>query len=107
MRLIGGPRRRLLAKCRDGDDAARGAIAEGFGIRIAPVGEIELVDGIQIRTPAGTSISTFIREIEMINRGRERGSVSFSLPAPIAPDDVPEGSELWLERDGLEPVLEP
>src|SRR5690348_13939036 len=74
---------------------------------IPPEETIRRRERIQIRTPAGTSISTFIREIEMINRGRERGSVSFSLPASIAPDDVPEGSELWLERDGLEPVLEP
>src|SRR6266403_5834021 len=62
---------------------------------------------IQIRTPAGRSISTFIKDIEMINRGRESGSVSFSLPASVASDDVPEGSELWLERDGVEPVVEP
>jgi hypothetical protein len=62
---------------------------------------------IQIRTPTGRCISTFIKDIEMINRGRERGSVSFSLPASVAPDDVPEGSELWLERDGVEPLLEP
>ena len=62
---------------------------------------------IQIRTPAGRYISTFIKGIEMINRGRERGSVSFSLPASVAPDDIPEGSELWLEREGIEPVVEP
>jgi hypothetical protein len=62
---------------------------------------------IQIRTPTGRRISTFIKGIDMINRGHERGSVSFSLPASVAPDDVPDGSELWLERDGVEPVLEP
>jgi hypothetical protein len=62
---------------------------------------------IQIRTPAGKTTTTFIKDIEMINRGREHGSVSFSLPASVAPDDVPEGSELWLERDGVEPVVEP
>ena len=62
---------------------------------------------IQIRTPAGRSIRTFNKAIEMVNRGRERGSVAFSLPEPIAQDDVPAGSELWLERDGVDPVIEP
>jgi len=62
---------------------------------------------IQIRTRSGGCLSTFIRDIEMINRGRERCSVAFSLPHSIKQEDVPEGSELWLERDGVEPILEP
>ena len=62
---------------------------------------------IQIRTPDGDSVSTFIRDIEMINRGRDHGSVCFSLPRSVEPDDIPNGSELWLERDGTEPLIEP
>jgi len=62
---------------------------------------------IQIRTRSGNCFSTFIRDIEMINRGRDRGSVAFSLPLSVTPEDVPEGSELWLERDGVEPLIEP
>ena len=38
---------------------------------------------IQIRIPGGACLSTFIRDIEMINRGRDRGSVAFSLPRGI------------------------
>ena len=61
---------------------------------------------IQIRTTGGGCLTTFIKEIEMINRGRERGSVAFSLPSSITADEIPAGSELWLERDGTEPLLE-
>ena len=62
---------------------------------------------IQIRTRNGGCLSTFIKGIEMINRGRDRGGLALSLPRPITPEDIPEGSELWLERDGTEPLLEP
>lgn len=62
---------------------------------------------IQIRTPSGDCLSTFVRNIEMINRGRECGSIAFSLPDSIRVEDVPAGSELWLERDGKEPLIEP
>lgn len=62
---------------------------------------------IQIRTKAGRCLSTFVRDIEMINRGRDYGSIAFSLPRSIKPEDIPAGSELWLERDGTEPLMEP
>jgi len=62
---------------------------------------------IQIRTRTGGCISTYIRDIEFINRGADQGSVAFCLPASITREDVPEGSELWLERDGTEPLIEP
>jgi len=42
----------------------------------------------------------------MINRGRDHGGIAFSLPRSITPEDVPAGSELWLERDGTEPLIE-
>ncbi len=61
---------------------------------------------IQIRTLGGGCIATFIRDIQMINRGRDRGSVAFSLPSSIVPEDIPVGSELWLERDGTESLIE-
>ena len=70
-----------------------------------PAERIHRRERIQIRTPSGGCLSTFIRDIEMINGGRDRGSVAFSLPRSIMPEDVPAGSELWLERDGTEPVV--
>jgi hypothetical protein len=60
---------------------------------------------IQIRTHAGDCVSTYIRNIEMINRGRDRGGLAFSLPRSLLPEDVPLGSELWLERDGTERLI--
>lgn len=61
---------------------------------------------IQIRTPDGGRIETFVKAIEMINRGREKGGLGFRLPKNIAAESIVPGSELWLERDGTEPLLE-
>jgi hypothetical protein len=61
---------------------------------------------IQIRTLAGGCISTFVKDIPMISR-RPPSGISLLLPPPILPDDLPERSELWLERDGTEPLIEP
>jgi hypothetical protein len=72
---------------------------------IDPTEVIHRRERIQIRTPSGHCVSTFIREIEMINRGRDRGGACFSLPLSITPQDIPDGSELWLERDGTDPMI--
>jgi hypothetical protein len=48
-----------------------------------PQEKIHRRERIQIRTQSGVCLSTYIRDIEMINRGRERGSVAFSLPRSI------------------------
>jgi hypothetical protein len=72
---------------------------------IDPKETIHRGERIQIRTKSGDCLSTFIKDIEMVNRGREGCSVAFSLPRSITPKDIPEGSELWLERDGTEPLI--
>jgi len=89
---------------------------EGIGTVIAlpkenqwtldPAERVHRRERIQIRTPSGGCISTYIRDIEMINRGRDRGGICFSLPDSIVAQDIAEGSELWLERDGTEPLIE-
>lgn len=71
-----------------------------------PQESIHRHERIQIRTQSGACVSTFIRNIGMMNRGRERGGVCFSLPRSVHAEDVPAGSELWLERDGVEPLIE-
>ena len=72
-----------------------------------PTEAIHHRERIQIRTPGGEHILTFIENIEFIKRGRGQGSVALGLPQTVKPDHIPAGSELWLERDGTEPVLEP
>jgi|ERR1051325_5281852 hypothetical protein len=72
-----------------------------------PKERIHRRERVQIRTQSGGCLSTFIREIEMVNRGRERCGIAFSLPRSVTPEDIPSGSELWLERDGTEPLIEP
>src|SRR6202012_5515354 len=74
---------------------------------IDPKEEIYRRERIQIRMLSGNCFSPFMRESEMINRGRKRGSIAFGLPASIKAQDIPEGSELWLARDGAEPLIEP
>src|ERR1017187_10204452 len=73
---------------------------------IDPKETIHRRERIQIRTKSGDCLSTFIEGIEMINRGRDGCSVAFRLPRSISPKDIPEGSELWLERDGPEPLIQ-
>jgi len=72
---------------------------------LAPSEVMHSKERIQIRTPDGRCIVTFIKNIKFINRGRDHGSLCFSLPHPIKAEDIPEGSELWLERDGSDPLL--
>jgi hypothetical protein len=74
---------------------------------IDPKEKIHRRERIQILSQSGACVATFIRDIEMINRGRDGCGVSFSLPRWVRQEDIPEGSELWLERDGVEPMLEP
>jgi hypothetical protein len=83
------------------------ALADEAKWELNPKEPIHRRERIQIRTRSGSCLCTFIRDIEMINRGRERCSIAISLPAAIKLEDVPEGSEVWLERDGVEPVLQP
>ena len=73
---------------------------------LKPGEDIYRRERIQIRRPDGTYVSTYIKNLEFINRGRENGSISLSLPHDISPNDIPSGSELWLERDDNEPVLD-
>ena len=61
---------------------------------------------IQIRKPDGSRLSTLIKDIDAINRGKGRYGFAFSLPKEVAKADIPDGSELWLERDGTEPLIE-
>ena len=62
---------------------------------------------IRIVAPTGETIATYIKEIEFINRGPDRGSLAFLLPRHIKPNDVVEGSEIRLARNGSEPDVEP
>ena len=82
------------------------ALAKEEEWMILPTETIHRGERIQIRSPDGYCIFTFIRDIQMINRGRDYGSVCFGLPRSVAPQDIPDGSELWLERDGEEPLIE-
>ena len=67
---------------------------------IDPKEPIHRRERIQIRTPSGYCLSTFIRDIEMINRGRNRGSVAFSLPLFVTPRTfLKEASFGWSEME--------
>ena len=74
---------------------------------LSPKEKICRREKIQIRKPNGECLETFVLSIEMINRGRIHDGICFSLPSSIVPQDIPGGSELWLMRDGTEPLIEP
>lgn len=62
---------------------------------------------IQIRMKNGRLLRTFIKDIDLITRGRDEGSVGLVLPRSARREDIEDGSELWLERAGTQPLLEP
>jgi len=62
---------------------------------------------IQIRTPEGKCLSAFIQKISVLH-AVDLFCTCFILPGDDLALDIPQGSELWLERDeGDGPVLEP
>ena len=75
--------------------------------QIKPPEKIHKRERIEVRMPSGKVIQTFIKDIVMINRGRENGSIALLLPKSIKPEDVPEQSEIWLLRNDDKPVIEP
>jgi len=63
---------------------------------------------IQIRTPEGKCLSTFIQGISVMHTVEHPLYTCFILPGHDMALDIPQGSEVWLERDeGAGPVLEP
>jgi hypothetical protein len=63
---------------------------------------------IQIRTPQGKYLSTYIQEMTVMHAIEHPARTCFILPDHDLAMDITKGSELWLERDeGAEPVLEP
>ena len=57
-------------------------------------------DKIQLRTPRGKHIDTFIKEFEMINyrKSSEKVSIPILLPKDITKDQVPIGTEVFLHE---------
>jgi hypothetical protein len=73
-----------------------------------PTQAVHRREHIQIRTPEGKCLSTYIQKITVMHTLERPGSACFILPDPYLALDITPGSEIWLERDeGAKPVLEP
>jgi hypothetical protein len=73
-----------------------------------PTQAVHRRERIQIRTPEGKCLSTYIQRMSVLHAAAQPVCTCFILPGDDMALDIPQGSELWLERDeGAEPVLEP
>ena len=54
-------------------------------------------DKILLKTPAGKVLDTHVHELEIACPG---AGVGIELPSGIAKDEIPEGTEIWLNRQG-------
>jgi len=57
--------------------------------------KIRTGDGIQLRTPNGGALDTYIAAIE-ITSGPGASSLAVGLPRDLSKSDVPPGTEIWL-----------
>jgi hypothetical protein len=56
-------------------------------------------DAIQLRSPDGRVLSTYIASIESLSGPEVKGRIVFLLPENFAWQDVPKGTEIWLVQD--------
>jgi hypothetical protein len=56
---------------------------------------IRKMDKIQLKTPDGNTLSTCVNSIEL-GTAISGTFMAIGLPHPIAKQDVPEGTEIWL-----------
>jgi hypothetical protein len=69
--------------------------------------QIHRYERIRIKKPTGEHIVTYIQSIEAADDGTQTGRICFSLPRTVFPEHLPPNCELWLEREGSDPVIEP
>jgi hypothetical protein len=74
-------------------------------LAIGPEEKIVIRERIRIRRANRGEISTYVYSIESLNRGRRSRGLAFRLPADVKKADVADATEVWLERDGVEPVV--
>jgi hypothetical protein len=73
-----------------------------------PTEAVYVRERIQIRTPEGKHLSTFIQGISVMHTLQYPTLTCFILPDRYMALDIPDGSEVWLAREeGEGPMLEP
>jgi len=68
------------------------AIPEGTDFKI------RARDAIQLRTPEGRTLNTYIRAVEMVKVAAGPCRIAIMLPPDVLKQDVAEGSEVWLTQ---------
>jgi translation elongation factor EF-Tu-like GTPase len=56
-------------------------------------------DPIQLRTPDGRVLDTYVAGIEMICGPKVVDPIAFLLPENVTQQDVPKGTEIWLIQE--------
>lgn len=55
-------------------------------------------DPIQLRTPDGRILDTYVAGIEMLCGPAVKDQMAFLLPKNVTEQDVPKGTEIWLPQ---------
>ena len=56
-------------------------------------------DPIQVRTPDGRVLDTYVAGIEMSCGPAVKDAIAFLLPDNVSQQDVPKGTEIWLTQE--------
>jgi len=56
-------------------------------------------DPIQLRTPDGRVLDTYVAGIEMLCGPAVKDRMAFLLPKDVTKQDVPKGTEIWLTQE--------
>jgi hypothetical protein len=55
-------------------------------------------DPIQLRTPDGRILDTYVAGIELLCRPAVKDRMAFLLPKDVTKQDIPKGTEIWLPQ---------
>jgi hypothetical protein len=78
--------------------AGRGCVVVPTVPRASLEFRLRAKDSIQLRTPDGRVLDTYIAGIEMICGSHVKEHMAFLLPQNITKQEIPKDTEIWLIR---------
>ena len=76
--------------------SGRGCVLIPTGVRASLGFSLRAKDSIQLRTPDGRVLNTYVAGIEMLCGPAVKDRMAFLLPKDVTKQEVPKGTEIWL-----------